>query len=131
LVILMLAFGSGLLGLSLSPGLQFALIALGGFIMTCTVGPTAAIVIDVVHPGVRATGCSVLALFQNLFGLALGPFIAGLLSDVWGLESALATMPLFGAIAAASFVIAAGSYESEKQRASESSPPVAQASAFA
>jgi len=131
LVILMLAFGSGLLGLSLSPGLQFALIALGGFIMTCTVGPTAAIVIDVVHPGVRATGCSVLALFQNLFGLALGPFIAGLFSDVWGLESALAIIPLFSAIAATSFVIAAGSYESEKQRANESSPPMAQARAFA
>jgi len=131
LVILMLAFGTGLLGLSLSPGLQFALIGLGGFIMTCTVGPTAAIVIDVVHPGVRATGCSVLALFQNLFGLALGPFIAGLFSDVWGLESALAIMPLFSAIAAASFVIAADSYESEKQRANELSPPIAQARAFA
>jgi sugar phosphate permease len=131
LVILMLAFEPRLLGLSLSPGLQFALIALGGFIMTCTVGPTAAIVIDVVHPGVRATGCSVLALFQNLFGLALGPFIAGLFSDVWGLESALAIISLFSAIAAASFVIAADSYESEKQRANELSLPVAQARAFA
>jgi len=131
LVILMLAFEPRLLGLSLSPGLQFALIVLGGFIMTCTVGPTAAIVIDVVHPGVRATGCSVLALFQNLFGLALGPFIAGLFSDVWGLESALAIIPLFSVIAATSFVIAARSYESEKQRANESSPPIAQAEAFA
>ena len=41
--------------------------------MTCTVGPVSAIVIDVIHPGVRATGASVLALFQNLFGLAAGP----------------------------------------------------------
>src|SRR5262249_20068822 len=101
---------------------QFALIVLGGFLMTCTVGPTAAIVIDVIHPGVRAAGCSVLALFQNLFGLALGPFIAGIFSDAWGLESALTVMPLFGAVAAASFVIGAGSYESEKQRANVSSP---------
>ena len=131
LVILVLAFEPRLLGLSLSPGLQFALIVLGGFIMTCTVGPTAAIVIDVVHPGVRATGCSVLALFQNLFGLALGPFIAGLFSDAWGLELALAIMPLFSAIAAASFVIAADSYESEKQRANELALPIAQARAFA
>ncbi|HET9206455.1 MAG TPA: MFS transporter [Burkholderiaceae bacterium] len=59
---------------SLAPSTQFALIALGGFMMTCTVGPVSAVVIDVVHPGVRATGASVLALFQNLFGLALGPF---------------------------------------------------------
>ena len=72
-----------------------------------------------------------LALFQNLFGLALGPFIAGLFSDAWGLELALAIMPLFSAIAAASFVIAADSYESEKQRANELSLPIAQARAFA
>ena len=52
--------------------------------MTCSVGPVSAIVIDVIHPGVRATGSSVLALFQNLFGLAAGPFIAGVLSDALG-----------------------------------------------
>jgi MFS family permease len=131
LVILTLAFGTRLLGLSLSPGPQVALIALGGFMMTCTVGPTAAIVIDVIHPGVRAAGLSILALFQNLFGLALGPFIAGLFSDVWGLETALTAVPLFSAIAAVSFVLAAGSYESEKQRANESSAPIGQARAFA
>ena len=131
LVVLMLGFGAPLLGLSLSAGTQFALIVFGGFLMTCTVGPTAAIVIDVVHPGVRATGCSILALFQNLFGLALGPFIAGLFSDAWGLEWALTAMPLFSVVAAASFVIAGGSYESEKQRANESSAHIAQASSFA
>ena len=131
LVVLMLGFGAPLLGLSLSAGTQFALIVFGGFLMTCTVGPTAAIVIDVVHPGVRATGCSILALFQNLFGLALGPFIAGLFSDAWGLEWALTAMPLFSVVAAASFVIAGGSYESEKQRANESSAHIAQANSVA
>ena len=133
MIVLMLAFGSRLLGLSLTAGPQFALITLGGFIMTCTVGPTAAIVIDVIHPAVRATGCSILALFQNLFGLALGPFIAGLFSDAWGLETALTIMPLFSAVAAVSFVIAAGSYESDKQRAHESSaqPTIAQSTALA
>ena len=67
-----LAFGAPRFGIALSAPAQFAIIAFGGFLMTCTVGPVSAIVIDVVHPGVRATGCSVLALFQNLFGLALG-----------------------------------------------------------
>ena len=70
----------------LSTSAQFALIALGGFLMTCTVGPVSAIVIDVIHPGVRATGASVLALFQNLFGLAAGPFLVGVLSDCLGLR---------------------------------------------
>ena len=83
--------------------------------MTCTVGPVSAIVIDVIHPGMRATGASVLALFQNLFGLAAGPFIAGMLSDAWALELALTVMPLFGVLAAAAFLLAARSYEADMQ----------------
>jgi len=104
---------------------QFALIALGGFFATCTVGPVTAIVLDVTHPGVRSTGASVLALFQNLFGLALGPFLAGLLSDAWGLVPALAAMPLFALVAAGAFVLAARSYEADKLRADEPLDPPA------
>lgn len=103
---------------------QFALIAFGGFMATCTVGPVSAIVIDVIHPGVRATGSSVLALFQNLFGLAAGPFLAGILSDAWGLTQALSATPAFALVAAAAFVLAAGSYEADKARAAEPLAPV-------
>ena len=92
---------------ALSAPSQFALIALGGFLMTCTVGPVSAVVIDVVHPGVRATGASVLALFQNLFGLAAGPFITGVLSDALGLETALTLIPGFSLLAAFFFMCAA------------------------
>jgi MFS family permease len=104
---------------------QFPLIVLGGFLATCTVGPVSAIVIDVIHPGVRATGSSVLALFQNLFGLAAGPFLAGVLSDAWGLVPALTAMPVFALGAAAAFVLAAGSYEADKSRATEPALPEA------
>src|SRR5207237_8344446 len=114
MVVLVLAFG-----LALAPAPQFALIAVGGFLATCTVGPVSAIVIDVIHPGVRATGSSVLALFPNLFGLAAGPFIAGLLSDAWGLVPALSATPLFALVAASAFVLAAGSYAADKARAAE------------
>jgi predicted MFS family arabinose efflux permease len=107
--VLMFAFGGGL-----SAGVQFTVILLGGFLMTCSVGPVSAIVIDVIHPGVRATGSSVLALFQNLFGLAAGPFIAGVLSDTWGLTPALTAMPAFAALAAGAFLLAARSYEADK-----------------
>ncbi len=101
------------------PQAQFGAIVLGGLLATCTVGPVSAIVIDVIHPGVRATGSSVLALFQNLFGLAAGPFLAGVLSDAWGLTPALSAMPLFALVAAAAFLLAARSYESDKARAAE------------
>jgi MFS transporter, Spinster family, sphingosine-1-phosphate transporter len=96
---------------------QFALIALGGFLMTCTVGPAAAIVIDVTHPGVRSTGASVVSLFQNLFGLAVGPVVAGALSDAVGLETALTVMPLFGFIAMAAMLMASRTYAADIQTA--------------
>jgi MFS family permease len=113
MLVLSAAFGAPLLGIALAANTQFALIALGGFLMTCTVGPAAAIVIDVTHPGVRSTGASVLSLFQNLFGLALGPVIAGALSDALGLATALAIMPAFGIVAIAAMLMASRTYAAD------------------
>ena len=97
----------------ISPQVQYALIIVGGFLMTCSAGPASAMVIDVVHPGVRATGASVLALIQNLLGLAVGPFVTGLLSDAYDLNTALMLMPCFSVISAAFFLFAARTYESD------------------
>jgi MFS family permease len=98
---------------AVSPLGGYALIALGGFVMTCTVGPVAAVVLDVVHPSLRATGASVLSLFQNLLGLAVGPLITGALSDRWGLAAALSVMPAFSLVAAGAFMVASRSYAGE------------------
>jgi MFS family permease len=116
MVTLMFAFGSSHAGVVLTHDAQFRLIVLGGFLATCTVGPAAAIIIDVIHPGVRSTGASVLSLVQNLFGLAVGPFVGGWLSDLVGLENALALTPLACIIAAASFVAARNGYHADRQR---------------
>ena len=112
LLLLPVAFNAGSAS-TVNPIAGFALIAAGGFVMTCTVGPVAAVVLEVVHPSLRATGASVLSLFQNLLGLAVGPLIAGALSDRWGLASALTVMPVFSLVAAAAFVIASYSYANE------------------
>ena len=101
---------------TLGSGTQFMLVALGGFLMTCTVGPVAAIVIDVTHAGLRATGAAVLSLFQNLLGLAAGPVIAGALSDAFGLDIALTVIPAFGALAALLFIVASRSYAADLRR---------------
>jgi MFS transporter, Spinster family, sphingosine-1-phosphate transporter len=99
---------------AMQPGAdQFKLILLGGFFMTCTVGVVSGVVIDVIHPGVRSTGSAVLSLFQNLFGLAVGPFLVGALSDQWGLQVALALVPLFSILAAVFFLKAARSYDAD------------------
>jgi MFS family permease len=111
------AFGLPLLGVPLSNQAQFGLFALGGFFATCTAGPSAAIVMNVVHRGFRATGASVLGLLQNLFGMAMGPFIGGALSDAFGLQTALAVTPLFGIAAAWLLWIGSRTYERDAERA--------------
>ena len=89
---------------------QFALIIAGGVVMAGSIGPTDAVVIDVIHPALRATGASVLSLTRNLFGLAGGPLLAGALSDAYGLQFAMSVVPLFGLLAAAMYVIASRTY---------------------
>lgn len=107
-----------------SPGrAQFALILAGATVMTGTIGAVAAVVIDVVNPTLRATAAAVLSLTQNLVGLAAGPFLAGALSDRYGLPSALSVVPLFCLLAAGMFVCAARSYAADRQRATEPAAP--------
>jgi len=100
------------------PGnVQFALILAGALVMAGSVGPTDAVVIDVTHPGLRATAVSVLSLTRNLFGLAGGPLLAGALSDRFGLQFAMAVLPVFGLLAAALFIRAARTYPGDLARA--------------
>ena len=75
--------------------------------MAGSVGPTDAVVIDVIHPGLRATAVSILSLTRNLFGLAGGPLLAGALSDAYGLPFAMSVVPLFCLLAAVLYVFAA------------------------
>ena len=108
------------------PGnVQFALIVLGGFMMAVNVGPITAVVMDVVHPGVRATAASVLSLIQNLFGLAGGPLLTGLLSDRYGLQVALAVVPAFCLLAAIFFALAARTYVADLRQAQADQPRLA------
>ena len=110
----------------LPPGtFQYLLMLTGGLVMAGTVGPIAAVVVDVTHPGLRATASAVLALTQNLIGLAGGPILTGVLSDKYGLQSAMATAPLFSLVAAALFVLAARTYEADLKRAAGAAPTFA------
>jgi predicted MFS family arabinose efflux permease len=109
-------------GLAAPGNLQFALILAGGLMMAVNVGPISAVVIDVVHPGVRATAASILSLVQNLFGLAGGPLLTGLLSDRYGLPFALAVVPLFCLAAAVCFLLASRTYLADLRRAEADQP---------
>jgi MFS family permease len=99
------------------PG-QFLLLIAGGLVMAGTIGPVAAVVVDVTHPGLRATASAVLSLTQNLIGLAGGPLLTGVLSDRYGLQAAMGIAPLFCLGAAALFLLAARTYEADLEHAS-------------
>jgi len=108
-----------------SPGpVQFALIVAGALVMAASVGPTDAVVIDVIHPALRATGASILSLLRNLFGLAGGPLLTGVLSDAYGLQFAMAVVPLFGLLAAALYMVAARTYVADLKRLEQIEPAV-------
>jgi hypothetical protein len=62
---------------------------------------------------VRATGIATLALFNNLIGLAPGPYLVGLLSDATDLKTAMTVAPVAGLLAAACFLLAARSYDAD------------------
>jgi len=109
----------------LPPGpVQFALIVAGALVMAASVGPTDAVVIDVIHPALRATGASILSLMRNLFGLAGGPLLTGALSDAYGLQFAMSVVPLFGLLAAALYMVAARTYVADLKRLERIEPAV-------
>ncbi len=95
---------------------QFALIIAGSVVMAGSLGTTDAVVIDVIHPALRATGASVLSVTRNLFGLAGGPLLTGALSDAYGLQFAMSVVPLFGLLAAAMYMLAARTYVGDLKR---------------
>jgi MFS transporter, Spinster family, sphingosine-1-phosphate transporter len=89
----------------LAPGpLQYGVIVLGGLFMGGTLGTTSALTVEVAHPGIRATALAVGALIQNLLGLAAGPAITGILSDHFGLTTALGIVPIFSLFSALTFL---------------------------
>jgi sugar phosphate permease len=91
--------------------LQMALLFAGTLVAGGHSGIAASAVVDVTHPGLRATAIATVALFNNLLGLAPGPYLVGMLSDSIGLKTALTVVPVAGLFASACFVLAASSYE--------------------
>lgn len=89
---------------------RFIAILCGSLLMTCAVGAVTSTVLDVSNPSLRSTGGAVLALFQNLFGLAIGPFVGGWLSDAWGLQTALSIIPCASVLSALCFWMASRNY---------------------
>lgn len=105
--------------LPLTQKAQFILILVGASMMTCTVGVSVSAILDVTHPGLRSTGAAVHAFAINLFGLAVGPFLGGVISDHWSLQTAMAVIPAAGFFASLFYWKASQTYEADARMAME------------
>ncbi len=105
---------------ALPPGpVQFALILRRRVRRGGHTGAAGAVIIDVTHPGLRATALATIVLGNNLLGLAPGPIVVGALSDVYGLKFALGVAPLMCLVAATFFLLASRHYLRETGRFAE------------
>ncbi|MGW4119817.1 MFS transporter [Nocardia sp. NPDC004711] len=96
LVLLTIAFSLG------TGAAQLTILALGAVTAAGSAGATTSMVASLTHASLRATALATVTLANNIFGLALGPLVVGLLADRYGLAAALRLVPLayIGAIAA-------------------------------
>ncbi|WP_124711415.1 MFS transporter [Gordonia insulae] len=92
-------------GFSLGNGpAQLILMGIGAFFAAGSCGPTAAMVANLTHPSIRASAMGTLTVSNNLLGLALGPFVIGILADHVGLRMAMQLSPLVYVLAIVALV---------------------------
>ncbi|MCA1004568.1 MFS transporter [Rhodococcus hoagii] len=88
------------IGLQLGTGApQLILLGIGAFFSAGCSGPTAAMVAGLTHESVRSSALGTLTIANNVLGLALGPFVIGILADRLGLLESLQLAPLFYVLA--------------------------------
>ena len=66
----------------------------------------AAVTQDVVHPGLWAVSYSICVVVQNLLGSSTGPLVVGAVSDKWGLNTAMMSVPAASLLAGILFLLA-------------------------
>ena len=66
---------------------------------------------DVVHPGLRAVSYALCVISQNLLGASLGPIVTGVLSDAYGIATALKLITLSAVVACVLFYLGSRFYK--------------------
>lgn len=90
---------------------QYIAFLIGGITIAAFVPASIAVTQDVVHPGLRATSLSLNVVIQHLLGSSLGPIFVGVISDRFGLMTALSFLPIFTALGAVFFLIGSFYYQ--------------------
>lgn len=92
------------------------LIMVFGVLSVMFLAPAAAVIQDVVQPGIRALAYGLCVVCQHILGASWSPMLIGAISDAAGLEKALCVTPIFGIAASALFLAGARYYERDMGR---------------
>ena len=87
---------------------QYLMLLLMGVLIVSFAPAAITVTQEVIHPGLRATSYAVCVIFQNLLGAAMAPIVLGVISDAYGIKTALSVLPLFLVFSAVLFF--AGSF---------------------
>lgn len=71
---------------------------------------------EVIHAGLRAISYAVCVIIQNLFGAAMAPIVLGLVSDAYGIKTAMSILPLFLLFSAIFFFAGSLFYEKDMSK---------------
>lgn len=95
---------------------QMVLLGVGAFFAAGSSGAVSAMVANLTHPSLRASGFGTLTLAYSLVGMALGPFVVGVLADRIGLLDALRVAPFVYAAAIVVLLVGRRCYPSSLRK---------------
>lgn len=105
----LLFLGYGVLTPGSAP--QIAVLVMAGLGTGVSATGGSIIIIDLVHPGARATAVSLMIFCQNILGFAIGPVVAGFLSDHFSLGTALLLLTVAPLLSALSYIMCNFTYK--------------------
>lgn len=102
----------------LTPGTmpQVLVLALGYLLASVMVSGSYIAVVELSRPNARATATSIMIFAQNVFGFALGPVIAGMLSDTFSLGVAMQIIALAPALAGLGLAVCCFTFKRDVER---------------
>lgn len=101
----------------LPPGnLQLAILAPAVLFLASSFGTCGAIIAEAAPPSIHGSAFATLTLFNNILGLAAGPFVTGMIADAFGLQTALRLLPLAALLPLSVYIIGRWRHVVESRR---------------
>jgi MFS family permease len=101
--------------------LQLVLLGAAVFFLASSFGTCSPIIAGATSPAIHGSAFATLTLFNNILGLAAGPFLTGAAADAFGLRTALHWLPLLAVLPFIVFILGRRSCITEASRARKSS----------